>query len=231
MPKTGIVIPAHNEEEHIAACLQSLTEFQSNNDVIVVVDAHSQDQTTHKAESFGVHVLQANQPQRGFVIAKGIEYLRTEFPECEYVIIAHADMRFQPNSCDVFYDSLQKYPGTVWGSFGNWIQPSSFGYNIISFGNNIRARFMRLPYGDQAQFFRMDTLQQIGFPNQSRLEDLELSLRFKQESCYLFLHYPVLIPDRHWTGLGLIQTTLSNWKTVWQYRKNRNYPNFKYNGD
>lgn len=231
MPKTGIVIPAHNEEELIDGCLQCLSDFQIKEDVIVVVDANSQDQTAAVAQSFGVHVIQSQSTERGFAIAEGIKCVQNTHPDCEYVIIAHADMFFPVHSCAVFNDALKIYPNAVWGSFGNRIIPSSMGYNIIAFGNNIRARFFRFPYGDQAQFFRMDLLKEIGFPYQDSLEDLEMCMRLKQERRYLYLNHPVQILDRHWKELGIIRTTLRNWKTVWQYRKNRNNPNFKYNGD
>lgn len=229
MHHTAIIIPAHNEENCIGHCIQSLSDFQQKGNVIVVVDAKSVDQTAETAQSFAVHVMQSKTPERGFATAEGIRYIYQHYPECEYIIIAHADMRFQPNSCSIFHDAVKKNPNAVWGSFGNTITPSTFGYKIISIGNNIRARYFHFPYGDQAQFFRMDVLQQIGFPNQAALEDLELCYRFKPQRRYLYLNHPVLIPDRHWQKLGIVRTTLRNWKTVWRYRKNRNNPNFSYN--
>lgn len=228
MPKTGIIIPARNEEFLIARCLESLQPFQKHGAVIIVMDAHCNDQTASIAASVGVKVKKTKQPERGFAVAEGVEILKNEYMDCDFMIIAHADMQFKPNACEVFHDALHNYPDAVWGCFGHTIESTGIIYRIIENGNNLRARYCRFPYGDQAQFFRWDALMEFGFPRQPLYEDLELCYRFQHESRYIYLNNPVLISNRHWKQ-GIIRTTFRNWKAVYQYRKNRNNMNFSYN--
>lgn len=228
LSKIGIIIPAHNEESRIANCLSSLKSFQTNGSVIIVVDAQSTDQTALVAASMGVRVIRSKLKERGYVIYEGLEFIKQLHPACEYIIIAHADMQFHADSHHVFYHAITSKTDTVWGCFGHTIQAHGIAYRILEFGNAVRAGLFRFPYGDQAQFFRLDTLLNIGFPNQARYEDLELCFLFQHETRYYYLNHPVQIPDRHWQK-GILRTTWQNWKTVYQYRKNRNKPVFSYN--
>ncbi len=228
MRKIGIVIPARNEQHLIAACLNSLKPFQEQNDLIIVVDAQSEDDTTKIAESYDITVLHSNHSQRGLVIAQGIEYIYTHHPTCEFLIIAHADMLFSHHARDSFLSAIENQPGIQWGCFGSRIQNNGLGYRLLEWGNYFRARFLRIPFGDQVQFFRLESLKRVGFPQQPWLEDLELCYRFQNEKRFRYLNEPVLIPARHWKK-GIVKTTLRNWRILYEYRKNRLNRNLTYN--
>jgi cellulose synthase/poly-beta-1,6-N-acetylglucosamine synthase-like glycosyltransferase len=56
----SVIVPARNEEENIATCLQSLVGQTGVSYEIVVVDDHSSDRTRLIAESFPVRVIEAD---------------------------------------------------------------------------------------------------------------------------------------------------------------------------
>ncbi len=217
----GLVIPAHNEEPILAACLNSLRLFQEAGDPILVVDAASTDRTAEIARQAGVHVVTAASPSRGLAVERGVwELLALEIP-LDVILIVHADMVLSPLVRPRLIQALRAHPEAPGGSLGHRIEAPGAGYRLIEWGNRYRARFLHIPYGDQAQFFRPGVLPRIGgFPCQERLEDLELALRLRKAGPLVYLNLPVCISARHWQR-GIVSTTARNWWTVLRYLRRR----------
>lgn len=105
----SVVVPAYNEEQYIASCLESLMrqDFSGSYDV-VVVDNNSEDRTAEIARSFGVRVLfesrrsAAAARQRGFAEAKGGIIATTD-----------ADSVMPPNWLSSISRAFQKRPKLV----------------------------------------------------------------------------------------------------------------------
>ena len=57
--KISVIIPARNEEKNLPHLLDSLFNQSVQPDEIIVVDDHSQDQTKHIAEEYGVTTFTA----------------------------------------------------------------------------------------------------------------------------------------------------------------------------
>jgi cellulose synthase/poly-beta-1,6-N-acetylglucosamine synthase-like glycosyltransferase len=78
--KITVVVPAYNEEELIADCLDSLLNqsLEKSEYQIIVIDNNSTDATARIATSMGVQVVR--EPRKGYVHAlrKGIEVSKTE---------------------------------------------------------------------------------------------------------------------------------------------------------
>lgn len=55
--KVSIVIPAHNEESHIKACIESAIKQNYHNFEIIVVDNASTDKTAEIAKNYGIKVV------------------------------------------------------------------------------------------------------------------------------------------------------------------------------
>lgn len=62
-PRVSVVIPAHNEEKWIAACLRSVLKDTYANKEIIVIDDASSDTTSAILRSFPVNVIQNRRPQ------------------------------------------------------------------------------------------------------------------------------------------------------------------------
>lgn len=216
MPSFGIVIPAYNESAQIQNCLTSLKPFLDHNDTIILSDACSTDDTTITARTFGINIITNGTQKRGAAVRHGVKkILETNRPDA--IIIAHADMIFQPGSRTQLSDALNQHPDRVGGYFGHKIDSPKWIFRIVERGNALRASWLHLPYGDQAQFFRPALLEGVGgFPENDTLEDFELALRMKKAGRLINLNCPVTIPPRHWRN-GVINTTLRNWMTVIRY--------------
>ncbi|MBD3267890.1 glycosyltransferase [bacterium] len=218
MARISIILPAQNEETQIAACLVSLTPFFNAGDRIIVVDACSSDQTSAIVRDFGMPVISASTPARGGAIGLGIEYFKQTKIQFDLFLIAHADMRFPADARDQLLASLHAYPNRAWGAFGHRIDNPRLLLRIVERGNNFRARWFQMPYGDQGQFFKPEILETIGgFPPLAFMEDYELSRRLKQHSRMLYLDHPITIPSRHWDR-GIFRATWKNWKTILYYK-------------
>ncbi len=217
MASVGIIIPAHNEEKRIQSCLQSLVPFQRQGDLIVVVDASSTDRTGQLSQSCGALVITSQIKSRGLAVALGVKEILSMNPECSAVVIAHADMIFDPKSRHKLLQALNSTSACCGGAFGHRIDSPKWIFRLIEQGNMFRAYWLQMPYGDQAQFFRPDCIELAGgFPQQDWLEDVELSLRLRRTGKLAYLSCPVLIPARHWRN-GVLRTTFSNWLTVLRY--------------
>ena len=72
-PKTAILIPAHNEAEHIALVVQEAQRQLGDNDQLVVIADNCQDNTAELARSVGAFVIErVNEIEKG----KGLLWLR-----------------------------------------------------------------------------------------------------------------------------------------------------------
>ncbi len=217
----GIVIPAHNEEELLPACLKSLQPFLDQGDEVLVIDAASKDDTALIARQMGFRVIHTISSSRGRAVEFGINDLRASEKIFDAIMILHADMVVAPNTRQTLLIKLSQSPNSPGGVLGHHIDEVGLCYRLIEWGNNFRARFFHLPYGDQAQFFRPIAINDhFEFPHQESLEDVELSLRLRKIGPLLYIDCPVLISSRHWK-YGFIRTTLRNWLIVLFYMARR----------
>ena len=96
-PRIAVVVPAHNEEAGIEACLASLRRCEGAFEIVVIADNCS-DATAKRAAAAGVRVLQRNDPERR---GKGyaLDYaFRTLLPEgFDALLVIDADTRVEPN--------------------------------------------------------------------------------------------------------------------------------------
>lgn len=82
--RISIVIPAYNEEKHLAKCLQSIAEQTEKPDEVIVVDNNCTDKTAEIAQKFGARVVKEKN--------QGIAYGRNAgFNAAKYEIIGRTD--------------------------------------------------------------------------------------------------------------------------------------------
>lgn len=211
----GVVVPARNEEAALDACLARLTSCLEEHDAVLVVDAHSDDRTAAIATQRKVEVVRSPNPMRGYSVAFGVETLLARLPRPHVIVIVHADTLLPVNARKRLQEAFEKDQSWVGGAFGHRIDHPGWRFRLIERGNNARARWLGMPYGDQVQFFCPDRFDE-GFPNQAGLEDLELALRMRKAGRVIVLNQPAIIPPRHWQK-GIVPTTMRNWGTVIRY--------------
>ncbi len=184
----------------------------------MVVNADNSPDTSAVVGRSGAELIRSAKPHRGRAIAAGVSYLLNQaLVAPDVILIAHADMEFTAGSRHALMAHLGINPRRQWGAMGHRIMSTQWKFRVIEFGNRFRASRLYMPYGDQAMFFGVDALAAAGeFPQQNRLEDFELSLRFRSITPPLYVNYPVRISNRHWRQ-GVIAASVRNWFTAINY--------------
>jgi hypothetical protein len=76
---------------------------------------------------------------------------------------------------------------------------------------NIRSRYLRLPYGDQALFLRKEPFDAVGgFPETAVAEDLFFVRRVSKLGRIAIAPADALTSGRRWKELGVLKTTFIN---------------------
>ncbi len=175
----SVILPVLNEERRIAQRLTELASMRPEVGEVLVVDGGSTDATVTRAqESPGVTVLsaprgRASQMNAGAAAARG-----------DVLLFLHADVALPPDAPRHIREALEA-PGVVAGAFKTWTVNDtgqrSWVEPLLHLAD-LRSRYTRLPYGDQALFVRTEVFRGVGgFPAQPLMEDLELSMRLWRE--------------------------------------------------
>ncbi|HLV19563.1 MAG TPA: TIGR04283 family arsenosugar biosynthesis glycosyltransferase [Polyangiaceae bacterium] len=170
-PNVSVVLPVLNEAARIAARLHELSQlgiFET-----IVVDGGSSDGTVdlvRAAEHARVVEAprgRARQMNAGARLARG-----------DVLLFLHADVALPPDTLAVVEHTLSD-PGVVAGAFRTWtVNDADGGRAPWLHLADVRSRYSKLPYGDQALFVRRAVFERLGgFPEIPLMEDLELSLR------------------------------------------------------
>jgi glycosyltransferase involved in cell wall biosynthesis len=78
MPAVSVIIPAYNEEKHLAQCLKALEPQLTDGDEIIVVDNNSTDSTVEVTSKFKVSVVKESKQGLSFARNKGFEEARNK---------------------------------------------------------------------------------------------------------------------------------------------------------
>jgi rSAM/selenodomain-associated transferase 2 len=169
----SVIIPVLNEERRIRQRLEELAAMDGI-DEIRVVDGGSTDATVEEARAFpNVTVLSAPRGRASQMNA-GAEGARGSV-----LLFLHADVALPPDAPRHIAAALED-PHMVAGAFKTWtvddVGRSRLG-PLLHLAD-LRSRYTRHPYGDQALFVRAEAFRAVGgFPAQPLMEDLELSQR------------------------------------------------------
>lgn len=200
--RISVIVPVLNEAEHLASTLSHVT--LSPGDELIVVDGGSTDETVAIARRFTPAVLisaagRAQQMNRGAQQAQG-----------DILLFLHADTHLPPAALEAVRQVMQETP-VVGGAFRLAFMPSISALRVIAWGANLRSRYARLPYGDQALFVRHDCFEALGgYPDVPFLEDVQLVQRLQRQGKMAFLPQTVHTSGRRWLQDGVVYTTLRN---------------------
>jgi rSAM/selenodomain-associated transferase 2/rSAM/selenodomain-associated transferase 1 len=207
--KISIIIPALNEEASITRTLSRLERV--DNLEVIVVDGGSIDKTAELARIRGAKVIQSNpgkaiQMNTGAAAATG-----------DILVFLHADTLLPEGFSHQIVATLNQR-GVVAGAFRLSIDSPAAGIRIIECMANLRSRFLRLPYGDQALFMKKSLFDKIdGFPLMQIMEDFILVRRLRHKGKIVIAPKAVVTSPRRWLHLGIIKTWLINQLIIMAY--------------
>lgn len=206
----SIIIPMLNEAANILetlACIQKTSSLE-----VIAVDGESADDTAALARSWGAKVIcsppgRARQMNTGAAAAKGDVFL-----------FLHADTHL-PEGFDGYVRCIIDKSNVAAGAFGLQIDGEFPGIRFIERVINFRAKYLHLPYGDQAIFLKAKMFFKVnGFPDIPIMEDFELIRRLRRQGRIALAPASVITSNRRWRTLGTWQTTLINQTAIAAYR-------------
>jgi rSAM/selenodomain-associated transferase 2 len=198
----SIIIPTLNEANVIGETITRLPESEQVE--IVVVDGGSSDGTAELARKLGVRVLsaapsKAKQMNAGAAEARG-----------EVLLFLHADTRL-PEKFEAMVLTAAAGKGFCAGAFSLGIDSEGWGLRLIERVANWRARFFKMPYGDQALFVSRQLFYEIGgFADYPIMEDFDFICRLKKKGTITILPESVMTSPRRWQNFGVFKTWLLN---------------------
>ena len=204
--RVTVIIPALDEAGRIAAAIDSA--FAAGAAEVIVADGGSEDGTPALAEARGARVvtgerMRSRQCNRAAALATGGSLL-----------FLHADTQLPLGACPAVSEALAA--GADFGGFRLRFAEPSWRLRIAAAMINLRTRWTRSPWGDQAQFVRRDDfLRDGGFREIPIMEDYELAARMQHR---VLLPLTVTTSGRRFLKKGLWRTAATNWRIIVAWR-------------
>ncbi len=206
MKQFSIIIPVFNEMHIINSIIEHLYTLKGEEDFeIIVVDGNSERKTIKTINDERIIAItsekgRAKQMNTGADIAKG-----------KILVFVHADTKLPENALKKISKILKK-DNYIGGAFDLEIDSNNLILKFISYTASIKAKFTKVPYGDQVIFIRKDYFNKIGrYKEISLMEDVELMQRIKREGGKIFIiKDKVKTSPRKWIENGIIYNTLKN---------------------
>lgn len=216
----SIIIPVNNETAAINQTLGYLVEsFQEIPPEVMVVDGNplgntiaSIDPLFH-SEKINLKTIISKKSGRAVQMNAGAKITKGNL-----LLFLHADTTLPKQAVGKMLKQLED-PSLACGAFSLGIQHPSKAYRLIEAVANLRTRITRLPYGDQAQFFKKDYFDRLGgFADIPLMEDVEIMQRVKRrkDRCRI-LSEKVFTSARRWEKEGILYCTLRNWMLITLY--------------
>jgi rSAM/selenodomain-associated transferase 2 len=204
--KLSIVVPVLHETEAINPFIEHIRKVGKGEDYeIIVVDGSYERNTIDAIKDRDVIKKtspkgRARQMNAGAAAARG-----------EVLLFLHVDTKLPLNAFKKIRDVLEnsRYVG---GAFDLELDTQRWSLRFIAWTARIRARFTKIPYGDQAIFLRKDYFNAIGYYRDIPLmEDVELMERIKRLGGKIcIIKDPVRSSPRKWLQDGIFYTSFRN---------------------
>lgn len=199
----SVIIPTLNEEKALPETLRHLLgqlgEFE-----VIVVDGGSVDRTEEIIRGEPrVRLLTAPQGRASQMNA-GAQHATGD-----WLMFLHADTLL-PEGALGRLNTLETDATVQAGGFLHRFSGTDWRLRMLSYFNNVRCRWSKIIYGDQAMFVRRTLFERLsGFPNESRLEDVLFSRKLVRIVTPVLLAPPVVTDSRKFVQMGI-------WRSVFR---------------
>jgi hypothetical protein len=129
----------------------------------------------------------------------------------DILLFLHADTFLLPGA---LYEIQRRIigDGAVGGAFDLQIDSQRRLCRVVARFANRRARWLRLPYGDQGIFVWRQVFAALGgFPEIPIMEDIAFARRLRHAGRLTFIGLGLVASGQRWDADGVLKTTLVNW--------------------
>lgn len=206
--RLALILPTLDEAGQLADALHHASAELRADDLLIVTDGGSRDQTTELARNGGAEVVEGP-PGRGTQLDLGAR--RAIERGAELLLFLHADSRLPTGWRTALDQSAPPVGGGFLVEFDDPSRLMRLGTRLV----NWRTRRWRRPLGDQAQFVTAVAYQAAGgFPSWPILEDTELLRRLRPLGPLHIVPMRVRTDARRFRHRGVVRTVVLNW-TIW----------------
>ena len=146
-----VVIPALNEEHAISRSVHSAVSAGATE--VIVSDGGSRDHTAERAVEAGASSVVRSLPGRGLQMNSAAHLATGKF-----LLFLHADNELSKQTLK----QICVHEDSAWGAFQQQIDSRRKVYRLIEWGNDLRVRWRRVPFGDQGMFVRRSLFEELG---------------------------------------------------------------------
>jgi rSAM/selenodomain-associated transferase 2 len=208
-PFVSIVVPTLNEAANVQRVSTSLIGLQ--NAELIFADGGSTDGTTERIEELRLHHAnvrlvrsaksRSKQMNAGAAEAKG-----------EWLIFLHADTILPEQSLQQFVRLVRADPSLQSGAFEFRVDHRRLVYRYLECYVRLRAKYGKLPFGDQAIFLKRNLFERLGGyrDDYPLMEDMELVQRLNKLDGFEVLDIPVFTSARRFEADGYLKRTCGN---------------------
>ena len=223
MPRTTVLVPAHNESQTIAKTLDRLKADLPDNSEILVVADNCTDNTARIAANAGVEVItrhDEHKQAKGYALDFGLQHLKTDPPRV--VIIVDADCMVAKGTIARLARMAQKETRPVQASYimephekGGLMQHiSAFAFMINTHHRMIGAQRMGLPVrlNGTGMAFPWDVLEGVELGNDNIVEDIKLGVDLVKAGTPALFCADALVTSRFPQSDEALQTQRTRWE-------------------
>jgi len=213
VPLVSVIIPVLREAHQLDSLIDHLCQIADGLHIeMIVVDGSPDGETLRAISRDGVTLLTA---PAGRAVQMNA---RAAAASGDYLLFLHADTRLPRGALRRIAETLSEGQ-YVAGAFDLRYGSARPSIRLIAGVACIRSRLTRIPYGDQAQFFRRDYFEILGgFSDIPLMEDVEIMRRIKDRGERIFiLPEPVISSARRQEKEGVVFCTLRNWAIITLY--------------
>lgn len=213
-PSLSIVIPVLNEADQIGDQLEHVARIPGVNEVIVV-DGGSDDETVRNARArSGSLNLRVASSERGRAAQMNAG---ARLASADTLLFLHADVRLPSDAASWVSQALSD-ERVIAGAFRTWTVPNqrdsrrraSWLAGLLHLAD-VRSRYSRMPYGDQALFVRAETFRELGgFADLPLMEDVDLARRLRRLGRIHIVAARVTVSGRRFVARPVYYTLLVN---------------------
>ena len=204
IPRISVIVPVLDEERRIGDVLADLATREEIHEIIVV-DGGSRDGTPEIVREVSWARLVVAPCGRGAQMNRGAAEATGEV-----LLFLHADVALPRGAGRLIAHTLDD-PRVVGGAFRTRTVADSGPYRLGPLLRlaDLRSRYTRLPYGDQALFVRSEAFRVVGgFAEIPILEDLELSRRLRRIGRLATVKQEVTVSGRRLTARPIYYASL-----------------------